>query len=97
MRIGPGREPDDLPVPEVGLLSHYVPDLVKLQRDPGLGLVVLFGLSYGPELLALTQPILDELREGQLPQLLLAPLRDQLPEQFRLLPHLRDEDADGRG
>ena len=66
-----------------------------LQRDPRGGLVVVPGLPDGSELLALTKPILDELGEGQLPQLLLTPLGNQLPQQLGLLPHLRDKARDG--
>ena len=65
------RQSDDLAVAEVHLLSHDLADLVLLQWDPSGGLVVVPGLPDGPELLALAQPVLDELGEGQLPHLLL--------------------------
>ena len=95
LRVGPGCQPDDLPVTEANLLSHDAADLVLLQRDTRGGLVVVPGLPDGSELLALTKPFLDELGEVQLPQLLLTPLGNLLPQQLGLLPHLRDKARDG--
>ena len=75
LRVGPGSQPNDLAVAEVGLVMHDLPDLVLLQQGPRGGLVVGPRMLDGPELKSLVQLVLDELREGQLPQLLLAPLR----------------------
>ena len=93
--VGLRCEADDPPVAQAHLLLHDLANLVLLQLLLRCGLVVVPHLLDGAELDAGLHLQLDEVGELLHLQLLLRPLRDQLPQQLWLLADLGDEGGDG--
>ena len=94
LRVGLGRDPNDLLVTEVHLLPHDLAHMMLFEDYTIGGEEVVPHLLHSPDLYTLGHPGLYEFGKLQLLQLSLCPLRDHLSQQPWPLADLADEEGD---